>query len=202
MSILKKTILPIAWCLLFSACTNSPAVVEVPLVKDSTRLTELPPPPKVEEEIPSRIDLQKKIKEKEKELFTSETLDVAKGKQMVRLYDTYHKYYYNDLACPEYLFKAGEITENMGQYIRAAEFYRMCCGEYGDAFKLRPECMFRLANVYDFKLNDYVRAKEMYETLIREYPKTQMAKDAASAIKLMGISDEDMIKKFEAQNKK
>jgi TolA-binding protein len=162
--------------------------------------TERPAPP-AKTEVPPAAEIQEQIKAMEKELYASETLDINKAKQMIRLYDTYHKNYYKDFVCPDYLFKAGEISENINQYNRAADFYRMCCYEYNDNFKLRPECMFRLANVYDYKLNDYVRAKEVYRQVMEQYPKTQLAKDAAAAIKMMGQSDADIVRGFEAKNK-
>src|SRR6185312_6617556 len=166
---------------------------------EKSKATELPAPaPKTE--VPSKVELQSQIKEMEKVLYASEVLDVNKAKQMIRLYDTYHKNYYLDNICPDYLFKAGEISENINQYNRAADFYRMCCSEYNNNFKLRGECLFRLANVYDFKLNDYIRAKETYRQVIEQYPKTPLAKDAESAIKMMGKSDADIVREFERKN--
>jgi tetratricopeptide (TPR) repeat protein len=163
------------------------------------KTTELPPPPP-KTEVPSQEELQNQIKDMEKVLYASEVLDVNKAKQMIRLYDLYHKNYYKDNICPDYLLKAGEISENISQYNRAADFYRMCCTEYNDNFKLRGECLFRLANMYDYKLNDYIRAKQTYKQVIEQYPKTQLAKDADAAIKLMGKSDVDMVREFERKN--
>jgi TolA-binding protein len=161
--------------------------------------TELPPPPP-KTEVPSKVELQDQIKAMEKVLFASEQLDKNKAREMIRLYDTYHKNYYLDYVCPDYLFKAGEISENISQYNRAAQFYSMCCTEYNDNFKYRAECLFRLANVYDYKLNDYIRAKQTYTKVIEQYPKTQLAQDAAAAIKMMGRSDQDMVRSFERKN--
>jgi tetratricopeptide (TPR) repeat protein len=166
---------------------------------EKVKTTELPPPPP-KTEVPSQEELQNQIKEMEKILYASQTLDVSKAKQMIKLYDLYHKNYYKDNICPDYLFKAGEISENINQYNRAADFYRMCCSEYNDNFKLRGECLFRLANMYDYKLNDYIRAKQTYKQVMEQYPKTQLAKDAEAAIKMMGKSDADMVREFERKN--
>ncbi len=46
-----------------------------------------------------------------------------------------------------------------------------------------------------------MRAKEIYRQVTEQYPKTQLAKDAAAAIKMMGRSDADIIRDFEAKNK-
>lgn len=203
MSYLKKIVFVlVALSTLFVSCNQNQqearaeaAIKEV----EAAKKTELPPPP-AKTEVPSQEELQNQIKEMEKVLFASQTLDVNKAKQMIRLYDTYHKNYYKDNVCPDYLFKAGEISENIGQYNRAADFYRMCCSEYNDNFKLRGDCLFRLANVYDFKLNDYIRAKQTYKQVIEQYPKTQLAKDAQAAIAMMGKSDADIVREFEKKN--
>src|ERR1700744_6339109 len=100
--------------------TEEEQVAEVAKSKE----TERPAPPKVKTEIPSAAEMQDQIKAMEKDLYSSEVLDVKKAKQMIRLYDTYHKNYYKDFVCPDYLFKAGEISENINQYNRAADFYR------------------------------------------------------------------------------
>ena len=195
--------LSIILCFIVFSCRNNnkPKTEEEQLAEVAKSKTTEKPAPSAKTEVPSQTELQAQIKEMEKELYSSEVLDVNKAKQMIRLYDTYHKNYYKDFVCPDYLFKAGEISENINQYNRAADFYRACCFEYNDNFKLRAECLFRLGNVYDYKLNDYVRAKEIYRQVTEQYPKTQLAKDAAAAIKMMGRSDADIIKDFEAKNK-
>jgi tetratricopeptide (TPR) repeat protein len=205
MSFIKKSVAVLFLTMLAVSCTNtqekkqaeqeSAQIAEV----ENAKKTELPPPPPTVE-VPSQEELQNQIKEMEKELFASQTLDVNKAKKMIRLYDTYHKNYYKDFVCPDYLFKAGEISENIGQYNRAADFYKMCCAEYNDNFKLRGECLFRLGNVYDYKLNDYIRAKDIYRQVREQYPKTQLAKDADAAIKMMGKSDAEIVREFERKN--
>lgn len=197
-------LLAVGFVLVISSCNHNQAEEKsaiAPQTNDTTKqkLTELPPPPP-ETEVPSQVELQKHIKEMEKELFASEVLDVNKAKKMIRLYDTYHKHYNLDWECPDYLFKAGEICENINQYNRAAQFYKMCCYEYNDNFKYRSLCLFKLANVYDYRLNDYIRAKETYTQIIEQYPKTQLAQDARVAIKMMGRSDQDMVREFERKN--
>jgi TolA-binding protein len=205
MSFIKKTAAILFLTTLVASCTNTQekkqAAKEAAQTAEvaNAQKTELPPPPP-QAEVPSQEELQGQIKKMEKELFASQTLDVNKAKQMIRLYDTYHKNYYKDFVCPDYLFKAGEISENIGQYNRAADFYRMCCAEYNDNFKLRGECLFRLGNVYDYKLNDYIRAKDIYRQVKEQYPKTQLATDADAAIKMMGKSDVEMVREFERKN--
>jgi len=191
-------------CILVSSCNQNKTEANDKTVTPTTdtskqRLTELPPPPPPTE-IPTQIELQKQIQEMEKVLYAAKLADLSQARKMIRLYDTYYKNYPKDWETPDYLFKAGEISESINQYNQAAKFYNKACYEYNDNFKYRSLVLFRLANVYDYKLNDYVRAKQAYTQVKEQYPKTQLAKDADAAIKMMGRSDQDMVRDFERKN--
>ena len=191
-------------CVLISSCNQNQTEETNKVTKQfadtsKQRLTELPPPPPPTE-IPSQIELQKQIQDMEKVLYAAKVADLNQARKMIRLYDTYYKNYPKDWETPDYLFKAGEISESINQYNQAAKFYNRACYEYNDNFKYRSLVLFRLANVYDYKLNDYVRAKQIYTQVKEQYPKTQLAKDADAAIKMMGRSDQDMVREFERKN--
>jgi hypothetical protein len=150
-------------------------------------------------EIPSKVDLAKQINELEKELYAAQELNEDKAKKMVSLYETYYQNYFKDYACADYLFKAGELSENINQAYRAIGFYTKCYEEY-PAYKLNGLCLFRMANLYDYKLSNYIKAKALYLEVKEKFPKSDLAKDADAAIKIMGKSDSEMIKEFEKKN--
>jgi len=149
--------------------------------------------------IPAREDLLKQIAALEKELYASQELNADKAKKMIALYESYYQNYHKYPETPDYLFKAGELTENINQPYRAIGFYTTCYENY-PAYKLSAECLFRMANLYDYKLNNYLKAKALYEEVKVQFPKSPLAKDADAAIKLMGKSDKEMIKEFEKKN--
>jgi len=148
---------------------------------------------------PARDTLLAQIASLEKELYASEILDEAKAKKMVSLYELYYQHYHRYPETPDFLFKAGEITENINQPYRSIVFYTHCYEEYPN-FKFSAECLFRMASLYDYKLNNYIKAKALYEEVKVQFPKSQMAKDADAAIKLMSKSDQEMIREFEKKN--
>jgi len=150
-------------------------------------------------EIPDRNDLLKQIATLEKELYASQELNADKAKKMISLYESYYQNYHKYPEAPDYLFKAGELAENIDQAYRAIGFYTRCYEEY-PAYKLSAECLFRMANLYDYKLNNYLKAKALYEEVKVQFPKSPLAKDADAAIKLMGKTDKEMIKEFEKKN--
>lgn len=182
--------------LFFVSCNQSPEPKEVVVTKDSATA---PVEHIVQKEVPGREDLLKQIATMEKELFASETLNEAKAKKMISLYEQYYQNYHKYPETPDFLFKAGEIAENINQPYRAINFYTDCYENY-PAFKLSAECLFRMANLYDYKLSNYIKAKALYEEVKERFPKSPMAKDADAAIKLMSKSDQDMIKEFEKKN--
>jgi len=148
---------------------------------------------------PTREELLKQIADLEKELFSAEQLNLDKAKKMISLYEQFYQNYHKYPEAADFLFKAGEIAENINQPYRAITFYTRCYEEYA-AFKYNAECLFRMANLYDYKLDNYVKAKALYEEVKVQFPKSQMAKDADAAIKLMSKTDQEMIKEFEKKN--
>lgn len=194
---MRKTVLPTALFCFFLAACNRPEEPKVSIInKDSLeKLLEVAN----NKGALTRDELLKQITAGEKELFASEQLDVEKGKKMVSLYESYYQHYHKYPETPDFLFKAGEITENIDQPYRSIFFYTRCYEEY-PAFKLNAECLFRMANLYDYKLGNYIKAKALYEEVKVQFPKTQWAKDAEAAIKLMKKSDQEMIREFEKKN--
>lgn len=178
-----------------ASCGSDPAEKSPVGKQDSARM-QLPPSAPV----PARDSLVQQITALEKELYAAEKLDEQKAKHIVNLYEKYYQNYHRFSETPDYLFKAGEITENLNQPYRAIGFYTHCYEEY-PSFKFQAECLFRMANLYDYKLNDYIKAKALYQEVIEKYPKSQLAKDAEAAIRLMGKSDQEMIREFEKKNK-
>lgn len=190
---MKRLLMPAALVLLLG-CQGSQENKKAD-EKDSAQKAVAPSFPKA----PSRDSLLSQIHELEKELFSSEQLDTAKAGKMVGLYQLYYQNYHRDLETADFLFKAGELTENINQPYRSIEFYTHCYEEY-PMFKYRPECLFRMASLYDYKLKDYIKAKALYEEVKVQFPKSPLAKDAEAAINLMSRSDQEIIREFEKRN--
>ena len=192
---MQKVIL-CAVVLLLLSCNQNGNNTDSKQASDSTAKV---PEPIAKVEIPSKADLTKQITELEKELYAAQELNADKAKKMISLYELYYQNYFKDYACADYLFKAGELTENINQAYRAIGFYTKCYEEY-PAYKLNNLCLFRMANLYDYKLNNYIKAKALYLEVKEKFPKTDLAKDADAALQMMGKSDQQMIKEFENKN--
>jgi len=144
----------------------------------------------------SKAGLLKQIKQLEDTLFASEKLNVESGNKAIALYQQFHKYYWQDTICVDFLFKAAEISDNMGFPQKAIELYQECY-DYYPFSSLAPYCLFRSGNIYQFTLHDHLNAKLAYNDCIKLYPNSQVAKDAAALIGTVGKDDNELIRDFQ-----
>jgi tetratricopeptide (TPR) repeat protein len=147
----------------------------------------------------SKSGLLKQIKLMEDSLFSSTTLDKNKGNRAIAMYQEFHKYYWQDTICVDFLFKAAEISDNMGYPQKAIELYQECF-DYYPYSSLAPYCLFRVGNIFQFTIHDYLNAKIAYNDCIKFFPKSDAAKDAKELLKIESKSDNELIKEFEKIN--
>lgn len=100
---------------------------------------------------------------------------------------------------PEMLFLGADVATGLKQYTQAVVFYKDIYEHYKD-YEKRPVALFLIAFTYDDKLKDLDQAAQFYQRCIDEYPGTRVAQDAAAAMDLLGLTDEEIIKRFEAKN--
>ena len=148
----------------------------------------------------SQIGKRKRIALMEDSLFASTQLDQGMARRAIALYTSYQKIYWSDTLAPEYLYKAAEISEHLGFPTKAIELYQECYDYYPN-FPHRPECLFRIGNIYEFTLNDYANAKQTYFDIVKFHKEHPIAEDAKVAMKNIGKDDIDLIREFEKKNK-
>ncbi len=139
------------------------------------------------------------IKAYEDSMHQSLELDPRLGKVAIKAYTDYQQAYWKDTLAADFLFKAAEIADNLNDPKKAIALFQQCHDQYL-VFPFRAECLFRIGNIYDYKLNDYTSAKEYYKDVIKFFPKSPMVKNAEAAIQNLGKSDTDLIREFEKKN--
>jgi len=99
----------------------------------------------------------------------------------------------------EYLFKALEVSINTKQDPKQSiDLADRLLKQY-PKFDKAPVALFMMASfVYEDQLNDLDKAKACYQRIVDEYPDSPFAKDAAISIQHLGMSPEELIKMFEA----
>lgn len=100
----------------------------------------------------------------------------------------------------EYLFKAVEISINTKQDAQQSiDLVHRLVTNYPE-FDKDPVALFMLATfVYDEQMHDLDQARETYQQVVDNYPDSPFANDAAIAITQLGMTPEELVKMFEAQ---
>jgi tetratricopeptide (TPR) repeat protein len=97
------------------------------------------------------------------------------------------------------LLKAAGLAKTVENPQKAIELYSKI-SEGLPQHKKAPTALFMIGFVQENDLVDLVKAKATYELFLQRYPNdTDFADDAQNAIKMLGISPDEIIKGFEKQ---
>jgi outer membrane protein assembly factor BamD (BamD/ComL family) len=143
-----------------------------------------------------------KIENLESELFNSEVvnLNTKKALKLGKLYVEYASAYPNDTVAPEFLYKAADISMNVGRPQLTIVLFEKIIENYPN-YKNIPTIMFLMGYVYENELNDYEKAGNYYIEFLDKYPDSDFADDATISLKNLGKSPEEMIEEFENNTK-
>lgn len=130
-------------------------------------------------------------------------MDLSLATKAIKSFADYAFYCESDSLSPVYLIKGAQIAISINNANQAKVLLDRCISNY-PKFRNKPAAIFLLAQLYDEQhlLNNEEEAKKLYEQLIFEYPRSEWAANAKGAIKLMGKTDEEIIKEFNEKNKK
>lgn len=139
----------------------------------------------------------------EKKLFAKKTdkIESTIGLQAIKVYTDFINQFPEDKRVPEYLFKAGEISSALNLSDAAIGYFQNLYTKFPKDEKA-VFAMFIHAFILENQLMDLEKAKAKYQEVIDKFPGTQQATDAKASIEHLGKSPEDLIKEFEAKNKK
>jgi outer membrane protein assembly factor BamD (BamD/ComL family) len=125
--------------------------------------------------------------------------DQKKTLELGKLYVQYADANPNDSIAPDLLYKAADISMNIGNPKLTIAIFEKIINSYPN-YKNIPTVTFLLGYVYENQLHDYDKAKQCYAELLNKYPDSDFADDATISIKNLGKSPEEMIKEFENNN--
>ncbi len=135
-------------------------------------------------------------------LLVTMEMDYTLALRAIRSFADYAFYCENDSLSPAYLLKAGQVAISINNGEQAKLVLDRCINNY-PKFKNRPAAMFLLAQAYDetHLLNNEEEAGILYNKIIEEYPKSEWANNAKAAIKLLGKTDEQILREFKQKAK-
>jgi TolA-binding protein len=141
--------------------------------------------------------LSDKITEREKEMLndSSQAVNHKMAAEIIELYKEYADKFPEDTLAAEYLFRAGDVSNGIGQYKEAIGFYKRCSeiNTYGK----QPVAFFLQGFIYETQLNDMQNAKRIYEEFLQKYPNHKLASDVNFSLANLGKSPEELVKMFE-----
>ena len=106
----------------------------------------------------------------------------------------------SDTTSAEYLFKGANIATAVGKHHQAIKMLEAYYDSFQTAPK-RPDALYLIGFIYENGLKDIPNAKKMYNRTIEVYPESFWAEQAKSALALIDLQGDDLIKFLEEQNK-
>ena len=143
-----------------------------------------------------------KINELESKVFAKDA--VLSSENVIQLVDAYllfAKQNPNDQQTPEFLFKALDVAVGVNAEgpQKAIDIANILIERYPD-FEMTPMAMFIKGFVYENMIGDLQNAEMTYRQFIEKYPNNPMVEDVKSTLENLGLTPEELIRKFEEAN--
>ena len=146
--------------------------------------------------------LAEQIRLNEQKLYndTTKMMNPAIAEEELTAYTKYAASYPEDTASPAYLFKAADLAHALRKSREAIRLYREFMNQYPQHPKAASS-LFLQAFVYDAEIQQKDSAKILYREFLQKYPTHQLAPSAKASLDQieMGLSDEELIRMFEAR---
>ena len=143
---------------------------------------------------PSREELLHQIDSVEtvaKEASPLEPVNPDLGKAMVEMYVNFADTYPDDTLSASYLHKAAQICNNLDMIDEMVEYYDRVIDNYPNYDKM-AECYYEKGINLD-NAGRKAEAREAYQAFLEEYPDHFLADDISKAMKLLDLSDEQLL---------
>ncbi len=143
------------------------------------------------------VEAQKRIRHMEDSLFDNRAFDARSAQTMVDVYKAYVAAYPLDSLAPEYLFRAAGTMKSMHDPEGSLKLYDRIIKDY-PSWKRNVDVLYMKALTLDDDLDRLGEARTAYQQVINNFPEHPFARDARVMIENLGLSDEELIAKFQA----
>ena len=144
-------------------------------------------------------DPAKRIEKLEEQvLSTDKAIDPAVASDLVSAYCDFADADPDDAMAPEYLFKAVDVSMNLNEPQRTIYIIDKLVKEYPD-YPRTQAALFIKAFIFETKYNNLDMAKKLYEQYLAMYPDGEFAESCRASIENLGLTPEDLVKKFEGR---
>ena len=144
-------------------------------------------------------DPAKRIEKLEKQVLSTEkAIDPVVASDLVSAYCDFADANPDDTMTPEYLFKAVDVSMNLNEPQRTIYIIDKLVKEYPD-YPRTQAALFIKAFIFETRYNNLDMAKKIYEQYLEMYPNGDFADDCKASIENLGLTPEELVKKFENQ---
>ena len=121
--------------------------------------------------------------------------------QLIAAYILFAEQNPDDVQSPDYLFRALDIAVGVNAEgpQKAIDIANVLVEKYPD-FEMTPMAMYLKGFVYENIVGDLQNAEKTYRQFIEKYPESPMVEDVKATIENLGLSPEELIRKFEEAN--
>ena len=143
-------------------------------------------------------DPAKRIERLEKQVFATESqIDNDAASDLVSAYCDFVDANPKDAMAPEYLFKAVDVSMNLNEPQRTIFIIDKLVRDYPD-YPRTQAALFVKGFIFETRYNNLDMAKKIYEQYLELYPDGEFAEDCRASIENLGLTPEELVKKFEA----
>ena len=132
---------------------------------------------------------------------SQEAFDVQAAENLIGEYELFVQTYTQDTLAPAYLFKAAELAMAIRSSAKAIELFGKVYNNYPDHPKAGTS-LFLMGFVNDDQVKNLAEAQKYYRRFIAEYPEHNLIDAANGSLQILGKSNEDIIREFEAMRAK
>jgi TolA-binding protein len=149
--------------------------------------------------------LSEEITMGEAKLFSDslKSLNVDESNNVLNNYLIYADKFKDDTLSANYLFKAADLANGLHRPKEAIAIFDRLRTSFPN-YRKAPAALFMQGFIYETAMGEKAEAKEKYKEFVQKYPDHKLAPSAQASLDQLNanISDEDLIKSFEAKNQK
>lgn len=139
----------------------------------------------------------KRIRAMEDSVFENLAFDQRSAQALLDVYKAFATAHPQDTMAPEYLFRAAGVAKSVRDADQSLRLYDRIIKDY-PTWRRIPDTYYLRAFTLDNDLDRIGEAKTAYEDVINRFPDHAFARDAKAMIENLGLTDEQLIEKFEA----
>lgn len=127
------------------------------------------------------------------------TFDRTRALRLFRAYQEYYNAHPRDTVAGNYLFEAANLAQKLDKQQKAIDLFI----NFHDGFPSSHRCdeaVYNIAYIYDARLGNKKKAAEYYNKVIELYPQSMWAEQARGALKLVNMSNEELLRYLKEKN--